>query len=299
MALFIVSLLLNISQGIWYRTWTFTFALVSGNIAEVLGYVGRIISYNDPFNMNGFLMQICCLTFAPAFFAAGIYLCLSRIVTIYGADISRIRPVRYTQIFICCDFFSLVLQGAGGGIASVASQNQKDPANGTHIMVAGLAFQVFTIALFMFLCAEYAYRVATSGRKLDPIYEHLRGSWKFKGFLVMIGFATVCIQIRSIYRLIELSQGWKGKLIRNETYFFVLEGIMVILAVLSMNLFHPGDCLKDAYNARKAAEEDLDKQDTPNEKSSAQKSFLPEGFQLLTLNFETSSLRGLVVGAGF
>jgi len=29
----------------------------------------------------------------------------------------------------------------------------------------------------------------------------------------------------------------------------VLEGVMVVLAVLAMNAFHPGMCLRDAYNA--------------------------------------------------
>ena len=31
-------------------------------------------------------------------------------------------------------------------------------------------------------------------------------------------------------------------------YFFVLEGVMVSVAVLSMNLFHPGFCLREAYH---------------------------------------------------
>jgi len=45
---------------------------------EVLGYMGRVMANSDPFDMTAFLIQICCLTFGPAFFAAGIYLCLSR-----------------------------------------------------------------------------------------------------------------------------------------------------------------------------------------------------------------------------
>jgi hypothetical protein len=146
-------------------------------------------------------------------------------VTIYGTDISRIRPIRYTQIFVTCDFFSLILQGAGGGIASVRSQDNQDPALGTNIMIAGLAFQVFTIALFMLLCAEYAYRVVTSGRELDPAYAHLRDTKRFKGFLWMIAFTTVCIQIRSIYRLIELSQGWEGELISMWTTLDKFQGL--------------------------------------------------------------------------
>lgn len=261
LALFSLSLLVSVGQGAWYRTWTFTFAMVCGNICEVLGYMGRVMANSDPFDMTAFLIQICCLTFGPAFFAAGIYLCLSRIVSIYGADISRLRPIRYTQIFISCDFVSLVLQGAGGGMASVSTQNGGSAATGTNVMIAGLAFQVFTLALFMLLCAEYAFRVVTSGRQLNPTFAHLRDSKQFKGFLGMIAFATVCIQIRSVYRLIELSQGWEGALIAHENYFFILEGVMVIAAVLAMNIFHPGCCLLSAWNAR-ANEKDTGSFDT-------------------------------------
>lgn len=39
---------------------------------------GRIMSWNDPFGQTGFLTQIVCLTLAPAFFGAGIYLCISK-----------------------------------------------------------------------------------------------------------------------------------------------------------------------------------------------------------------------------
>ena len=212
--LFSISLLSNLVQGVWYRTWGYAFALVLGCIGEVLGYIGRILSYVNPFDMNAFLIQICCLTFAPAFLAAGIYLSLGRIVTIYGADISRIKPKRYTQIFIGCDFFSIVLQSAGGAVTSILSQDNKDPAAGTNIMMAGLAFQVFTLFMFIGLGAEFCWRVKSSHRQLDPIYAHLRDSSRFVSFLWALSLATILIQIRCIYRLIELAQGWDGALFR-------------------------------------------------------------------------------------
>jgi hypothetical protein len=75
-------------------------------------------------------MQIVCLTIAPAFLAAGIYLCLSRIVVTFGAQNSRIKPKDYPRIFIPCDVLSLVLQAAGGGYASIKTQNDEDPEIG-------------------------------------------------------------------------------------------------------------------------------------------------------------------------
>lgn len=80
------------------RASAFSFAMVAGTFLEVLGYAGRLMSWKNPWNEDGFMMQIVCLTIAPAFMAGGIYLCLRRIVYAFGADGSRIKPELYTRI---------------------------------------------------------------------------------------------------------------------------------------------------------------------------------------------------------
>ena len=197
-------------------------------------------------------MQIVCLTIAPAFIAAGLYLTLSRIVITFGPENSRIKPLSYPRIFIPCDVVSLLLQAAGGGIASAASNENKSPDVGDHIMVTGLAFQVLTLAVFICLCTDFAVRTLTRMRKmgdaaLDPTHARLRGSIMFKSFVVALAFATLCIFIRSVYRVAELSEGWEGALIKNQYTFIGLEGAMVIVAVLALNIFHPGFCFREGY----------------------------------------------------
>ena len=203
-------------------------------------------------------MQIVCLTIAPAFFAAGIYLTLSRIVITVGESNSRIKALSYPRFFIPCDFISLLLQAIGGGMASVASNNHESPETGDHIMVAGLSFQVFTLGVFILICLDFAIRTkrnsgrggaqGASAHVGEASHAALRSSPKFKGFLIALALATVCIFIRSIYRVIELAQGWEGELIKNQRYFIVLEGVMVILAVLALNAFHPAWCFREGYH---------------------------------------------------
>ncbi|KAI5792556.1 RTA-like protein, partial [Peziza echinospora] len=247
-ALFAIALLSNIVQGIKYKTWSFMAVMSIGCALEIGGYIGRLLAYNDMISEGPFLLQIVLLTISPAFFAAGIYLCLSRIIVIFGADISRIPPKAYTWLFVSCDFVSLILQGTGGGMAST---NSKSPQMGTNVMLGGLGFQVFTLVLFIALCAEYGLRVrstlASGERQLDPMHASLRNSMRFKAFLVALAVSTIAILIRSIFRVIELSQGWDGDLMGNQTTFFILEGIMVILAVLVLNACHPGWSLQEAY----------------------------------------------------
>ena len=86
---------------------------------------------------------------------------------------------------------------------------------------------------------------------LDPKHAALRGSAKFRAFLLALGLATFCIFIRSIYRVAELSEGWTGALIRNQHLFIGFEGAMVIVAVLVLNLFHPGYCFREGYVQKK------------------------------------------------
>jgi hypothetical protein len=76
----------------------FFLAMEVGIIFEVLGYAGRVMSWKDQWGQNGFIMQFVCLTIAPAFFSAGIYLCLGRIVVVYSEKHSRLPAGWYTRI---------------------------------------------------------------------------------------------------------------------------------------------------------------------------------------------------------
>lgn len=46
--------------------------------------------------------------------------------------------------------------------------------------------------------------------------------------------------MRSIFRAAELSEGFDGKLANDEVTFMVLEGAMVVIACISLTVFHPG-----------------------------------------------------------
>ncbi|KAG0650274.1 Efflux pump [Hyphodiscus hymeniophilus] len=234
------------------RATAFTVAMFCGVALEVIGYVGRILSWNNQWQQTGFLMQIVCLTIAPAFLAAGIYLCLRRIVYAFGPENSRIRPETYTRLFIPCDLASLLLQAAGGGIASAQTHQNKPPTVGDNLMVAGLAFQVFTLLIFMVLCLDFALNTLRRHKNLgssafdqNPLFIKLRSEWQFKAFLGGLTLATICIFWRSVYRVAELSEGWTGHLIRQQWLFVGFEGVMVIVACFSLNLFHPALTFKE------------------------------------------------------
>ncbi|KAK1142433.1 hypothetical protein N8T08_007795 [Aspergillus melleus] len=203
-------------------------------LAEIIGWAGRTWSAECPYNSNAFLMQISTLIIAPTFFTAGIYVLLGRFIQILGRESSILSPNLYLWIFCTCDVVSLVIQAIGGGIASSESDKiDGDTAPGTHIMVAGIVFQMFSITVFVVCAADFVRRCIK-----HRLLRHTTGTiYPLFGAMV---FSVICIYIRSIYRTIELSEGWDGYLITTERYFIALDGAMMVLAVAVFNIFHPG-----------------------------------------------------------
>ena len=181
-----------------------------------------------------------CLTIAPAFISAAVYLCLSRIVVVYSESASWLRPATYTLVFIGFDFVSLLLQAAGGGIASSADTVSMDNI-GKNIMVAGVSWQVVSLVLFTALCLDFARRVRNACEvEMNPAFASFRASRKFNSFLCGLAVATLTIFIRSVFRCAELSGGFHGPLANQEVTFMILEGAMICIAVICLTVFHPG-----------------------------------------------------------
>lgn len=98
-AMFGLTMLIHLYQGIRGRTYGFATSMACGCILEILGYIGRIMLHNNPFTFIGFLLQISmlsarmalslgrdqltvcsvCITIAPVFFCSAIYVLLSRV----------------------------------------------------------------------------------------------------------------------------------------------------------------------------------------------------------------------------
>lgn len=219
-----------------------------GTSAEVIGYVGRIMMHFNPYSTLGFQIQICCLIIAPAFIAAGIYLSLKHFVLAFGKSWSRLRPSWYTYLFIAGDLFSLALQGAGGGIAATADPGSSALDSGTNLMIAGVIFQVVVLVVFAMFVTEYAIRTYRRVDQLSAESLTLFHDTKFRLFVIGLCVAYLGIFTRCVYRIPELTGGWRSKLMRNEPEFIALEGVMIVLSVFTMTTFHPGFCFPGLAN---------------------------------------------------
>ncbi|KAG5360335.1 Sphingoid long-chain base transporter RSB1 [Yarrowia sp. B02] len=243
--LFAIILVVHIALGAWWRQWWFGICVSCGCVLEFLGFLGRFLSIEISVeDQSYYIMQIVCLTLAPAFVMAGVYCILAKLVVVYGESYSRLGPIVYTILFVVGDWVSIIIQAVGGGLA--ATQNNSD--SGTWIMVAGIAFQVLVMSIFFLFYFDFLFRL-WRGRKyadvLDsqahrPDIEALKQGKKLPIFIAGQTLAIVLIYTRSIYRIIELAGGWHGRLVINEVYMLVLDGLMMVLATYLLAIFHPG-----------------------------------------------------------
>ncbi|KAJ5497662.1 hypothetical protein N7453_006713 [Penicillium expansum] len=259
LALFAILLIGQIGTGIVFRSWSFMVPMVAGLILEIIGYLGRILLHDNPFSFNAFLMYLICLTIAPAFFTAGIYLCLGRIITVYGEEFSRLKPRTYTYLFVTCDLISLILQAAGGAITSIADeQSLRD--TGVNIMIAGLVFQVASLVVFSILAIEYGARILRA-RRLHSHTQERPASWMRRSFLLGLTSAVLTILIRSSFRVAELQGGFHSKLANDEIALMILEGAMISIACICLTGLHPALLVGKNWRTPQAISQDMEMED--------------------------------------
>ena len=99
-------------------------------------------------------------------------------------------------------------------------------------MVAGILFQLCSVIVFSVLFFIVVKKALSS-------HSEVLKERKVRAIIAGTTLSVVCVTIRSIYRTIELSEGWSGFLITHESYFIGLDGVMMLIAVGVFNIVHP------------------------------------------------------------
>ncbi|CAF3469251.1 unnamed protein product [Fusarium graminearum] len=220
--------IVHLYLGIRWKSWGFMTGMLLGCMSEVIGYVGRIMMWYNPFSFNAFMIQIVCLTIAPVFYTASIYVTLSKAINYFSPELSRFKPQLFIWIFIPFDIVCLILQAAGGAMSTESSSTA-----GVDISMAGLALQVIVLVAFIAAFADYMIRYWRSGKAQAF-------GWRMTAFFVGLSAAIILILARCIYRVAELREGYDGELIKHEIPFIILEGVVIVLAAIALFFGHPG-----------------------------------------------------------
>lgn len=251
---------------------------------EIVGYINRTLSASkysssfalspcltqeptevDPYNIIFFVLQYFFIVVAPVFFSASIYTILSVLINRLprGRQLSPLPPKVILGLFITCDVIATVIQVTGAALIGSAESTRKDPRPANHILLAGLAFQVFTFLIFIILLHIFLFRArkyincntvsriktlraenASSNVNSDA-EEALNETIGALGwdFIWAFNIATLAIYLRTCFRLAETAQGLQEFLMTHEVFFGCLEFAPVVIAVFLFNGWHPGRCL--------------------------------------------------------
>lgn len=249
----------NIVFGIYYKAWTYMIALFLGCVVEAIGYAGRIMLHNNPFDAAGFQIQICCLILGPAFNSAAIYLALKHVVLTFGPEHSTVKPNWYTYIFIAGDLISLVLQAIGGGMAATAGDDRNQQDLGTDIMIAGISWQVVTLFIFGACAGWYVWKRSRAAKRGNHLSEQARltlANRKFQAFAIGVVTAFLAVFARCVYRIAEMQAGWGNEIMRDQASYIALEGALIAYATFVQTVFHPGYCFPQLAGRKAAAPEE-------------------------------------------
>ncbi|KAL9027245.1 MAG: hypothetical protein Q9196_004209 [Gyalolechia fulgens] len=241
----------HLAQAVTSRRW-WLLVFVLGGIGELLGWIARTWASRCVYSDMAFKIQISTLIFSPAFFAAGIYVVLGYLIRIFGPHTSPLTAKQYLWIFCTIDFFSLLVQAVGGGMASAAgSEPDGNVQPGTDTMIAGIVFQLAANVVFAALAASVVAKTYRKGKgvlNVDglSISQSERPATTTKRLRVVAGataIATLALIARGVYRSIELIQGWRGYLITTERYFIGLDGALMVIAVAVFVVANPSRLL--------------------------------------------------------
>jgi len=248
--LFAISTVLHLFQAWKYRLWWILPTAVFCGTAELVGWGARLYSSSNPRALIPFEIQISSTITGPTPLIAANFVILEYIIKTLGPRFSRFTPRMYMIVFVTCDAISLSIQGAGGAVAGMAAGNGEDPTTGGTIMLIGIIIQMVAITLFLITASEFFYRYAFDKPIRKDAHNDLekpRGAYstgamdpRMKIAIYAMAFSTICLFIRAVYRTIELTDGWNGRIIATQVYFNVLDGGMVTLGMYTLNIFHPG-----------------------------------------------------------
>ncbi|KAM5342155.1 hypothetical protein ACJ41O_015186 [Fusarium nematophilum] len=226
---FSIFFIVHSAQTIRYRTWWFIpFAVGLG--LEVVGYIGRCLSAKkDPYHLIFYIINYFFIVTAPVFMAASVYTILSALIPRLGRQHALLSPRVILWFFITSDAVATVVQVTGAALVGRRASARKDPKPANNVLLAGLAYQVFAMTVFIALTTVFIARGRQAIKKAGILM-----------FITVLSMATLMIYLRTVFRLAEAAEGLWGPLSVHEVHFACLEFAPVALAVLLFAAYHPG-----------------------------------------------------------
>lgn len=241
---YVVLVVLIQTYQIIFNGGKFMLSMVIGEYIYALGFAFRFALHRSPDSLGIFISEDLMIVLSPCFFIAANYTLLGRLAGEIDCAHHVLLPVRrLTLIFVLSDVTTFVIQALGASMTT--STVQSSATLGLHIFLAGLIMQLVSFVFFCAIYARFMYKVYSEEQdvcKRDS-KQHWNNDWR----TLAAALAVSCfgLLIRSFYRVVEASQGFRGNLSTSETSFYLGDTIPIALAIIVYVPFWPGRFIRN------------------------------------------------------
>ncbi|KAF4463046.1 RTA1-involved in 7-aminocholesterol resistance [Fusarium albosuccineum] len=238
--LFAGSMIAHIYQAAAARK-RWCWVIIMACIWEMMAFVFRSASVTHQQSTGVYLVFQIFILLAPIWVNAFAYMTLGRMVYYFlpSRSIFGMPAATLAAVFVGLDIISFIIQIVGGSMSGPGAPPEQQQA-AIHTYMGGIGLQEFFILIFVAICIQFQRQMHKREGPRFTIGDFFASSWG--KLLSVLYFSLLMISIRIIYRLVEFSGGLEldNPLITHEAFFYVLEAIPMLLALLAFNLVHPG-----------------------------------------------------------
>lgn len=250
-AVFAVSTALHTYQTIRTKSW-YVVPIILGGAFETVGYIGRILSANEApdYTPGPYIVQAILILVAPASIAASIYMIMGHIIrAMDGNQYSLVRENLLTKLFVIGDIMSFMVQSTGASMLTKKEQKQRDAGN--CVIIGGLVVQLLFFGLFMITMVVFWTRLANDRSRTTEL-KQTGVQWHLHILVLLI--CSILIMIRSVFRVIEYTQGQNGYFLSHEIYLYIFDATLMFLVMVVLNIIHPSriSVLNNSHGGGKA-----------------------------------------------
>ncbi|KIK54155.1 hypothetical protein GYMLUDRAFT_177855 [Collybiopsis luxurians FD-317 M1] len=228
------------SLCIWKWGAKFMLSMTIGAYTFAFGLSTRFGLHIHPESKGLYIVEYLFVVLSPCAFIAAEYVLLGRLARYLRCDkYLMVTSRRITITFISSDITTFLIQALGGAL-SISANDEPLALTGSRIFLAGLALQLLSFLTFTCIFLVFLYRVRKHEHDVYVKDEALVWYADWRALAGTMIVSCIGILIRSVYRTIELSEGFQGHLATTESFFYGLDTLPLFIAIVVYLPFWPG-----------------------------------------------------------
>ncbi|POR35144.1 hypothetical protein TPAR_04677 [Tolypocladium paradoxum] len=217
----------------------FCWVIIMGALWECLCFTLRALGARDQQESIYVTLSTLLFLLAPLWINAFVYMVVARLIKLLQPQKRAVGiPAQWlAKGFVSADIICFIIQAAGGGLMA-DQHNTEASETGRRVYMAGVGAQLACVMVFLVFNVMF-HRDLMNHMRTGKVEN--RNRWT-KPLMWAIYIVLVLIVGRIIFRLIEFSQGVSSSntILRHEEFQLYLDALPMLIALVALNLVHPG-----------------------------------------------------------